>query len=118
MPAETSNLYGLSVQALGKRVAPLDARPYPPRQIAAWMYRRGASDFSHMTDLSASLRAGLAARFTIERPRIAARFPSVDGTVRYLIALPGGGEVESVAIPERGRLTFCISSQVGCALAC
>src|SRR2546427_12332651 len=109
------NLYGLDARALWERLAPLGVRPYAPRQIAAWMYRRRARQFSEMTDLAASLRAALEERFLIERPRIARRYPSLDGTVRYLIDLPGGGSAEAVAIPERGRMTFCISSQVGCA---
>src|SRR5215475_10633975 len=112
------NLYGLDVPALAARLAPLGAKPYAARQLSAWMYRRRARAFSEMTDLSAALRASLTERFTIDTPRIATRFPSIDGTVRYLIALPDGGQVEAVAIPERGRMTFCISSQVGCALAC
>jgi 23S rRNA (adenine2503-C2)-methyltransferase len=112
------NLYGWDAPALAALLAPLGAKPYAARQVSAWMYRRRARAFAEMTDLSASLRSAMAARFTIEAPRIARRFPSIDGTVRYLIALPRGGEVEAVAIPERGRMTFCISSQVGCALAC
>src|SRR5436309_6163785 len=115
------NLYGLDARALSERLAPLGVRPYAPRQIAAWMYRRRARTFSEMTDLAASLRAALDDDFEIERPHTARRHPSLDGTVRYLIDLPaggGGGSVEAVAIPERGRMTFCISSQVGCALAC
>jgi 23S rRNA (adenine2503-C2)-methyltransferase len=51
----------------------------------------------------------MAERFTIETPRIASRFTSVDGTIRYLIDLQDGARVEAVAIPERGRMTFCIS---------
>src|SRR5262245_9186237 len=112
------NLYGLDAPALAARLDPLGAKPYAARQISAWMYRRRARTFSPMSDLSSSLRAALEERFTIETPRISSRFPSIDGTVRYLIALPGGARVEAVAIPERGRMTFCISSQVGCALAC
>ena len=112
------NLYGLDVPALAARLSPLGAKPYAARQLSAWMYRRRARTFTEMSDLSGALRAALAERFTIDRPRIASRFPSIDGTVRYLIALPDGGRVEAVAIPERGRMTFCISSQVGCALAC
>src|SRR5262245_37335039 len=112
------NLYGMGAGALSERLAPLGIRPYAPRQIAAWMYRRRAREFSEMTDLSGPLRSALQEGFRIERPRIARRYPSLDGTVRYLIDLPRGSSVEAVAIPERGRMTFCISSQVGCALAC
>src|SRR5262245_2395237 len=104
------NMYGLDVPALGERLGPLGAKPYAARQVSAWMYRRRVRTFSEMTDLSGALREAMAARYTIETPRIASRFPSIDGTVRYLIDLPAGGRVEAVAIPERGRMTFCISS--------
>lgn len=113
-----ANLYGLETSALSGRLEGLGARPFAARQVSAWMYRRGARQFSEMTDVSRALRERLTETCAIERPWIASRFPSLDGTVRYLLGLPAGGQVEAVAIPERGRTTFCISSQVGCALGC
>jgi 23S rRNA (adenine2503-C2)-methyltransferase len=118
MPGAETNLYGCDASAIALRLEPLGARPFAGRQIAAWLYRRGARTFEEMTDIAAPLRARLSAEATIERPTIASRIASLDGTVRYLLALPGGDQVEAVAIPDRGRTTFCISSQVGCALAC
>src|SRR5688500_9838333 len=59
-----------------------------------------------------------AAGLTLNLPEMVRRFDSTDGTRRYLLRLADGEEVESVLIPEEDRLTFCISSQVGCALAC
>ena len=112
------NLYGLDAETIAGHLADYGARPYAAGQISAWMYRRRARTFGGMTDLGSVLRARLDEECTIERPAIAARIASLDGTVRYLLDLPAGGRVEAVAIPERGRLTFCISSQVGCALGC
>src|SRR5262245_31173144 len=111
-------MYGLDASAIAERLAPFGVRPFAAKQVAAWLYRRGARTFHEMTDLAAPLRAQLDEAFTIERPSIDSRIQSLDGTVRYLLALPGGDQVEAVAIPDRGRTTFCISSQVGCALAC
>jgi 23S rRNA (adenine2503-C2)-methyltransferase len=93
------------------------------QQIWHWLYVRGADDFDAMTTLSKDLRSALAQRFTLARPEIAAEQISVDGTRKWLIRLPGeaGGaphEVECVYIPETGRGTLCISSQVGCTLNC
>jgi len=118
MSPPQENLYGLDVPALASRLMSLGAKPYAARQVSAWMYRRRSRAFDDMSDLSAALRTAMAERFTIETPRIGSRFTSVDGTIRYLIDLQDGARVEAVAIPERGRMTFCISSQVGCALAC
>jgi 23S rRNA (adenine2503-C2)-methyltransferase len=71
-----------------------------------------------MTDLPKALRASLAQDWDLRLPEIARRFDSVDGTRRYLIKLPDGEMAEAVYIPEEHRNTICISSQVGCALAC
>lgn len=97
---------------------PLGARPFAGRQISRWLYRHGARAFTEMTDVAAALRDELARGYAIDRPSIGSRFVSLDGTVRYLVDLPGTGRVEAVAIVDRGRSTFCISSQVGCALGC
>ena len=118
MSSARRNLYGLDAGALGEVLTPLGAKPFAGGQISRWLYRQDAQGFAEMTDVALSLRLRLDEEFTLARPAIAARFPSLDGTVRYLIDLPGGGQVEAVAIVDRGRHTFCISSQVGCALAC
>src|SRR6185503_897937 len=75
-------------------------------------------DFQQMTDLPKPLRMSLAQEWDLELPEIARRFDSVDGTRRYLIKLQDGEMAEAVYIPEENRDTICISSQVGCALAC
>src|SRR5262245_6871599 len=103
MPGGEVNLYGMDASAIAQRLEPLGARPFAAKQIAAWLYRRGARSFQEMTDIAAALRGRLAADCAIERPRIASRIQSLDGTIRYLLALPGGDQVEAVAIPDRGR---------------
>ena len=71
-----------------------------------------------MTDLARDLRARLTAVFTSRRPRIDRRDVSRDGTTKYLLALADGRFVESVYIPDTPKQTFCISTQVGCAMRC
>src|SRR5262249_58988110 len=71
-----------------------------------------------MTDLSRPLRERLSASYRLERPAIRLTQQSDDGTRKYLLTPPSGGEVESVFIPEPARATFCISPQIGCALDC
>jgi 23S rRNA (adenine2503-C2)-methyltransferase len=110
-------------QALAEVGVPEGQRRMRVQQIWHWLYVRGAQDFDAMTTLSKDLRAGLARRFTLARPPIAAEQISVDGTRKWLIQLPGERaeaphEVECVYIPETDRGTLCISSQVGCTLNC
>ncbi len=87
-------------------------------QVWQWIYQKGVTDFSLMSNLGKDYRALLAEHFTIERPGIVARQVSSDGTRKYLLKVAGGHEVEVVYIPEKDRGTLCISSQVGCTLTC
>jgi 23S rRNA (adenine2503-C2)-methyltransferase len=87
-------------------------------QIWQWVYHRGVRDFGAMTNLSKAFRAALAEHFEIALPEVVTRQVSTDGTRKYLIRIAGGHEVETVYIPEEGRGTLCISSQVGCTLTC
>jgi 23S rRNA (adenine2503-C2)-methyltransferase len=87
-------------------------------QLLGWLYQRGATDFAAMTSLSKAFRGFLAERFRLDRPAVAARQISADGTRKYLLRLDGGHEVEAVYIPEEDRGTLCVSSQVGCTLTC
>jgi 23S rRNA (adenine2503-C2)-methyltransferase len=87
-------------------------------QVWAWIYERGVRDFSAMTNLAKEYRSLLADHFTIDLPEVVTRQVSTDGTRKYLVRVAGGHEVEVVYIPEEGRGTLCISSQVGCTLTC
>jgi len=87
-------------------------------QIWQWLYHWGVRDFAAMTNLSKDYRAFLEQTFDIRVPSIVTRQVSADGTRKYLLRIDGGHEVETVYIPEEGRGTLCISSQVGCTLTC
>jgi 23S rRNA (adenine2503-C2)-methyltransferase len=87
-------------------------------QIWQWLYHWGVRDFASMTNLSKAYRAQLADAFAIRLPEVVSRQVSGDGTRKYLLRINGGHEVETVYIPEEGRGTLCISSQVGCTLTC
>jgi 23S rRNA (adenine2503-C2)-methyltransferase len=88
------------------------------RQVFRWIYRHGVTAFEAMTDLPHSLRAALAAGFTLTTPQTISRERSIDGTEKFLLRLADGNEIESVFIPDTPAMTFCISTQVGCAMAC
>ncbi len=117
-----TNLVGLTRTGLAEA---LRAAGTPDKQIKMrvnqiwqWVYHWGVRDFSDMTNLSKAYRATLAEHFEIALPEVVSRQLSADGTRKYLVRIAGGHEVEVVYIPEEGRGTLCISSQVGCTLTC
>ena len=88
------------------------------RQLIRWVFKRGVIDFQAMTDLSKGLREQLARQFRISTPRVVHRDRSADGTTKFLLELVDHRKVESVFIPDTPNQTFCISTQVGCAMKC
>jgi 23S rRNA (adenine2503-C2)-methyltransferase len=126
-PGEKPSLVGLTRDGLA---AALAAASIPERQVRMraaqiwnWIYLRGVTDFDAMTNVSKELRAKLAASFSITRPEIVTEQISEDGTRKWLFRFPPRGagrpvEIETVYIPEEGRGTLCLSSQVGCTLSC
>ena len=91
---------------------------YHARQLYRWIYRRGVTDFSRMTDLSRTLREQLPAEFTLSTPKVVSDDRSADGTRKFLLELADRRRIEAVFIPDTPAMTFCISTQVGCAMAC
>jgi 23S rRNA (adenine2503-C2)-methyltransferase len=91
---------------------------YRGRQLFEWVQARRATSLETMTSFSRSLRAELANRVTVSRPTVARAQRATDGTRKFLFGLDDGEEIESVLIPDEDRLTACISTQVGCPLAC
>jgi 23S rRNA (adenine2503-C2)-methyltransferase len=117
-PTEKTNLLGLPQGELERLFARLGEKPFRARQVMQWIHQRGVTDFEEMTDLSKALRQKLADVAEVVLPDVRDKFESVDGTVKWLIAKGNGQAVETVFIPEPGRGTLCISSQIGCALDC
>ncbi len=115
---DTIDLLGLPRERLAETLAPVVDRPFRVEQIYKALYERAVPGFEAMTYLSKELRSRLAERFHIGIPEISERHLATDGTCKYLFRLPDGATIEAVDIPDRGRRTFCISSQAGCALAC
>ncbi|NNH33815.1 23S rRNA (adenine(2503)-C(2))-methyltransferase RlmN, partial [Rhizobium sp. SEMIA 4085] len=121
------SLIGLSREELGNA---LRERGVADKQVKMrvsqlwnWIYVRGISDFDQMVNIAKDMREMLKQHFTIARPEIVEEQVSNDGTRKWLLRFPPRGagrpvEVETVYIPEEGRGTLCISSQVGCSLTC
>lgn len=103
---------------LGEHFERRGVRSFRVRQARAWLYEKDASSFAEMTDLPAAERDALAEAFDLGAPVLATTSTSSDGTVKHLWRMHDGELVESVLIPAKDRLTLCISSQAGCAMAC
>ncbi len=120
--ATRTNLLGLAPAELEAFVVSLGEKPYRARQLLVWMYKRWVGDFEAMTDLGKALRARLAEVAEIRPPQIVSEHASADGTRKWLLRAGASDgleqAIETVFIPEVGRGTLCISSQVGCALDC
>lgn len=97
----------------------MNERPFRAKQLWQWLWQKGVTDFESMTNVSKTTRAALAERAFISWPEIAETHVSTDGTTKFLLRLADGALIETVLIPgARGRLTQCLSCQVGCAMGC
>ncbi len=94
-------------------------KAFRARQLLQWVHQRGVTDFAQMTDMSKNLRAFLAEHCCIEHPRILEQQRSADGTRKWLLGVDDSNNaIECVLIPEKSRMTLCVSSQLGCVLNC
>ena len=112
------DLAELSRAELEQAFARLGLPRYRATQVYRWIHRRGITDFAAMANLPADLRTLLAREFRIGGPVIQRKDISSDGTTKLLLRLQDGREIESVYIPDTPNQTFCVSTQVGCAMAC
>jgi 23S rRNA (adenine2503-C2)-methyltransferase len=113
-----TNVADLELADLERELEALGRPRFHARQIFQWMYKRGVTDFALMSDLSRDLRAQLAAAFVIATPEVVRTERSEDGTAKFLLRLGDGRHIESVFIPDTPAMTFCVSTQVGCAMKC
>ncbi len=114
------DLVGLTRDELAAELATIGEAPFRVKQIWHWIYHQGVTDFAGMSSIARPLREKLAQRFVIGRPDIATQQTSSDDTRKFLFRFRDGQEAETVYIPDRqeDRGAVCISSQVGCTLAC
>ncbi len=112
------SLLSFEPDALEAEMIALGLPKFRARQLWGWVWRHGVTDFSDMTDLGKPLQALMSERFHVDRPAVSRRQDSSDGTIKWLIKLSDGQEAETVYIPDDGRGTLCISSQIGCTLTC
>jgi len=112
------NLLDLNLSGLTEFVIGLGEKPFRAKQLLRWIHQYGETDFANMTDIAKSLREKLQHAAKVEPPELITEQRSEDGTLKWLLNVGEHNAIETVFIPENDRGTLCISSQVGCALAC
>jgi len=112
------NLLDLDRDGLESFFKEIGEKPFRATQVLKWIHQMGVSDFEQMTNLSKALRLRLAEMADVRVPDIVFEQKSDDGTYKWVLELDGQNRIETVFIPEEGRGTLCVSSQVGCALEC
>jgi 23S rRNA (adenine2503-C2)-methyltransferase len=115
---ERTNLLGLTRSGLEAFVVAMGEKPFRARQLFKWIYKRAEGDIEAMTDLGKDFRRRLAEVAEVRTPEILGSQVSADGTRKWALRFEGGQAIEMVFIPEPGRGTLCISSQVGCQMDC
>jgi 23S rRNA (adenine2503-C2)-methyltransferase len=112
------NLLEFDEQGMTQFLKGLGAKPFRARQLLRWIHREAKSDFTQMSDLSAQFRTQLSALCEVRPPEVVSSHEAPDGTRKWLLSVGANNSIETVFIPEQGRGTLCVSSQVGCALEC
>ncbi len=113
-----TNLLDYNAAGLASLCASLGEKPFRARQLERWIHQSGEEDFARMTDLSKSFRDRLVGFAEVRPPALLSESVAADGTRKWLLSVGAGNAIETVFIPESDRGTLCVSSQVGCALAC
>jgi 23S rRNA (adenine2503-C2)-methyltransferase len=112
------NLLDLDCGGMEAFFVALGGKAFHGRNVFKWIHKHGVTDFDAMTDISKHLRVQLRELAEVRVPRLIFEQPALDGTRKWLIELEDGQRIETVYIPDQGRSTLCVSSQVGCALEC
>jgi 23S rRNA (adenine2503-C2)-methyltransferase len=116
---EKVNLLDFNRAALEAFFVSNGEKPFRARQLMQWVHQRGITDFALMTDMSKQLREFLQRHCCVQRPRVLEQQKSADGTRKWLLGVDDSDNaIECVLIPEKNRMTLCVSSQVGCTLNC
>jgi 23S rRNA (adenine2503-C2)-methyltransferase len=112
------NLLDFDRKSLAAFFVELGEKPFRATQLLKWIYQENITDFDQMTNLSKNLRNYLKLHCHITSPEILVEHIASDETRKWVMEMSGGNRIESVFIPEEKRGTLCVSSQIGCSLAC
>ena len=116
--ADKKNLLGYSLIELEKFFLDINEPSFRAKQLLKWVRQKGELDFDKMSNFNKNLRIKMKEIAVLNPPKLKKVLVSEDGTKKYLIQLDSGSSIEMVRIPEKKRITLCISSQAGCALQC
>lgn len=114
----TKNFYDYTLPELEAILAGLGKEKFRAQQVFKWVYEKRVEDFEQMSNVSKTFRAELPNIFHFKLPRTITELKSKDGTRKWLFDIGDGMSIETVLIPNKGRLTLCVSSEVGCNMAC
>lgn len=117
-PTTKVNFYSQSLADLKVLLKGLGKEQFRAQQLFKWVYEQGITDPALMTNLSKDFRAELPSLLDFTLPKVLSHLKSVDGTQKFLFDMGEGNSVEAVLIPSDGRLTLCVSSEIGCNMAC
>ena len=112
------NLLGMTQPQLEQFFLDMGEKKFRAQQVMKWIHHGGVTDIGAMSNLGKALREKLLQIAEVRPPEIVSQHDSTDGTRKWAVRVEGGGLVEAVLIPEGGRATLCVSSQVGCSLDC
>jgi 23S rRNA (adenine2503-C2)-methyltransferase len=118
MAPAINNIIGMPRHELEEMFVGMGEKPFHARQLMRWLYGRSVLELNDMTDLSIALRERLAGQVGFALPHVTRRQNAVDGVIKWQLEAGLGQAIEMVFIPEEGRGTLCVSSQVGCAMDC
>jgi 23S rRNA (adenine2503-C2)-methyltransferase len=113
-----TNFFDISLKELEETIEKMGLKRFRAHQIYKWVYQRGVLDFDLMTNLSRSLRTTLKETFRFGLPEVQERASSSDGSTKYVLSTHDGHSFETVFMPENGKSTVCLSTQVGCKMSC
>ena len=116
--ADKVNLFDLDRSGIEALFEQIGEKRFRAHQVMKWIYHRHVTDFAEMTDLGKTLRSKIEAVAEVRPPNIVFEKDASDGVHKWLLGMDGGNAIETVFIPDKGRGTLCVSSQVGCGLNC
>jgi 23S rRNA (adenine2503-C2)-methyltransferase len=112
------DFFGLTLTRLEAQIGALGKEKYRARQLFRWVYNQGNLDFSEMTNIPKSLRGVFSEMFSLDTMPVAEENLSRDGSAKLVLVMKDGQVIESVIIPEKNRVTLCVSTQIGCRMGC
>ncbi|MBQ5669083.1 MAG: 23S rRNA (adenine(2503)-C(2))-methyltransferase RlmN [Tidjanibacter sp.] len=112
------SLLGKNIEELREVAASVGLPKFAATQLAEWLYKKGATSFDQMTNISLAGRKALAERYSLGLSAPVSVAESADGTKKYIFVVESGQRIESAYIPDGDRATLCISSQAGCKMGC